>query len=720
MKGSNGCRSKQLSIWGVCLAAIALVLLVGCGGGGAGGGGGTLLTLSGDVFVPKETTRQVGGSSPLAGATVKAYVWPNLTDAIASGETDSNGHYVLTLPETAKDKDIVVIATKQAGDKTVRVGTISADVPAEGRSNVNLDAVTTFALEEIARIREAETLNDLSPGGVSTVIDRIREQLGDWAGDLTDVLPAQIGGGLREELQDQVGPIVQQHKGALKGSTGNPDVDNARRMMQTMRDMMGTVVGNGRDETTAIDTALNQTGNALDQQLATAEAFGERFGVMMDMLGMLEGLPSGEYRLYRHEWGYLEIELIRSLEDEKTWKVTSQVAGASEDMVLTVTVQNPPEEFTFDLSAGRYTVTATKTGVNYSATLTPTINEAQKTIQLNASINLQDNALSQAMTFNGTLVATFAQLPSDDSPPQITMATFNGTLNSQFGSAEVANLKVEFAPDSSEEDSLKRISLQRLQTQIAARPLSFSLQDVNIPFMKLNGGGTAPTEVTINSLQVTGLDKNDKPISLTISEVEGTFIEYRDPYSGRGSGVIKTLKGKMTFASDRLSLSGEVNGTWNNPVPFGDISSTGQRLSTFPDGTVRIKGNMTPAIGNPAAVDITFTSSPKATTPKVTVSGTFSYGIESLSTSIELLLQETYEGVEPSAVTMTMTHSPSGMKVEIAGDEDTAPSGTIKKSDGIKVADIGEAQALGVHELGRTGIVKYADGTFETLQSLLP
>ncbi len=290
MMGFYGWRNKPLSVWGVCLAAIALALLAGCGGGG----GGTLLTLSGDVFVPGGTTRQVGGNTPLADATVKAYVWAHLADAIAQGTTDSNGHYVLTLPETAVGEDIVVVATKQIGDRTVRVATVSPDVPAGGRNNVNMDAVTTFALEEIARIREQEGLNNLSAAGVATVMKGIRERFGNWNGDLTAVLPPQIGGGLQEEpLQAAVQSVVQQVKDALKGSTGNPDVDRARSMMQTMRDMMGTVVGSGTTEGTAIDVALNMTERALDAQLATAEAFGDRFGIMMEMLGMLDEQPPG-------------------------------------------------------------------------------------------------------------------------------------------------------------------------------------------------------------------------------------------------------------------------------------------------------------------------------------------------------------------------------------------------------------------------------------------
>ncbi len=706
-------------VWSACLVALLVMSLVGCGGGG--GGGGTLLTLSGDVTVPGGTSRQAVGGYALANATVKAYVWPNLTDAIAQGTTDSNGHYVLTLPETAAGKDIVVIATKQVGDKVVRVATVSPDVPAEGRSNVNLDAVTTFALEEIARIREQEGLNDLSPSGVATVIQRIREQFGDWSGDLSEVLPAQIGGGLQNEpLQATIQNIVQQHKGALKGSTGNPDVDRARSMMQTMRDMMGTVVGNGRDEGTAIDAALNMTREALHAQLATTEAFGKRFNVMMEMLGKLEGQAPGEYHLVGQEPYAMYLERVGDIAGGKTWKVTSQVEGASLGMVLTVTTEQPMEEFHFNPVAGKYTVTATKSGMNYSATLTPVINQTNRTIQLNASINLQDSELSQPITFNGTLSASFAQLPSEDAPPQIVTATFNGQLSSQFGSAQVTNLKVEFDPDSSQEDSLKRITLQNLQAQITARPFALSLRGVTAPFMKLHGGGTAPTSITVDTLQLTGRDEGGKQVSLTISDVNAMFTEYRDPVNDMGSGVIKTLQGKMNFASDRLSVSGEVSGTWNNPVPFEQISSAGHSLSTFPEGSIHVKGNMMPAIGKPAAIDITITSTPKASPPKVTVSATFSYGNESMQTSMEMVLAENADGVYPASGTMTMTHSPSGMRLSISGQQDQPPAGSIRKSDGTKVADIGEAIDLGIPDLGHAGIVKYVDGSFETLQSLLP
>ncbi len=723
MNPSKQSRGAALfSVVGVCLAVGVLLFLAGCGGG-AGGGAGGLLTLTGTVTVPEATSRQAAGYA-LANATVKAYIWPDLSNAIAQSTTDANGYYVLTLPNTAAGKDIVIVATKQVGSKTVRVETISPDMPPEGRQGVNLDAITTFALEEVARIRQQEGLTDISPGGFATVVARLRERLQDWNGDLTEVLPAEIGGGLAGTIHDEVERVVQQHKGALKGSTGNPDVDRARGMMQMMRDMVGNMVGSGQTEASSIQSALNLTQRALDAQLATAEAFGVRAEEVLNILGELDGQEPGEYHLIGEpSHSYRWVERVGDIPGGKTWRVTSRVQGESQGMVVTVTVENAIEGgFCFDLAAGKYTVTATKTGgVNYTMTLTPTVNEANRTITLNASINLQDPKLTQRMTFDGTLSTALRELPDDDEEPKFTSGTFNGTLSSQFGSAQVTNLQVEFDPDSSVEDSLKRISLQKLQAQITARRFSISLQGVTIPFRKLNGGGTAPEQVAIGSIQVTGQDENGKPISLTISDVTSTWVEYRDPWNGMGSGVPKTLQGKMSFTSDRLSLSGEVNATWNNPMPLDEVSPNRYYLDRYPDGTIRIKGNMTPRIGKPAAVDITLTSSPKASTPRVTVNAVFNYGAESLNASAELRLREdSSEGVVVSQVTAQMTHSPSGLKMELRSREGEPISGAIRKADDTKVADMGEARELGVPELGGMGIVKYVDGTFETMQSLLP
>jgi len=179
MKGFSRWRARGALVWGVCLTAVAVMFVVGCGGGG--GGGGSFLPLSGDVTAPSGT-RQAAGGYALADAQVKAYIWLDFTNPVAQGTTDSNGHYMLTLPETAVGKDIVVVATKQVGGKTVRVEAIRPDLPPEGRNNVNLDAYTTFATEDIARIREQEGLSDLSAGGVATVVERIRGELPSWNG----------------------------------------------------------------------------------------------------------------------------------------------------------------------------------------------------------------------------------------------------------------------------------------------------------------------------------------------------------------------------------------------------------------------------------------------------------------------------------------------------------------------------------------------------------
>jgi len=47
--------------------------------------------------------------------------------------------------------------------RKLRLSTIVADVPKEGKSGVDLDAVTTLAAEAIAKFAKDEKINDLSP-----------------------------------------------------------------------------------------------------------------------------------------------------------------------------------------------------------------------------------------------------------------------------------------------------------------------------------------------------------------------------------------------------------------------------------------------------------------------------------------------------------------------------------------------------------------------------
>jgi hypothetical protein len=66
-----------------------------------------------------------------------------------------------------------------------------------------------------------------------------------------------------------------------------------------------------------------------------------------------------------------------------------------------------------------------------------------------------------------------------------------------------------------------------------------------------------------------------------------------------------------------------------------------------------------------------------------------------------------------------MSHSPSGFQIQLTVAEDGTVSGSIKKSDGSQVAQIGNAHNLGLPDLGDQAIIKYSDGTFETLASLM-
>jgi hypothetical protein len=64
------------------------------------------------AFLISPAEAQVLQGKAVANATVRAFIWPNLTNAIATASTGANGRYTLQLPADATGKDIVVIAEK--------------------------------------------------------------------------------------------------------------------------------------------------------------------------------------------------------------------------------------------------------------------------------------------------------------------------------------------------------------------------------------------------------------------------------------------------------------------------------------------------------------------------------------------------------------------------------------------------------------------------------
>lgn len=716
--------SKKGLCRGVSWLAVAVVslMLFGCGGGGGdAGGGGALVTVTGIITVPTATTRQAGNTVP--DATVRAYLWFNLNQHLAEARSDSNGRYALSLPADVTGKDLIIIATKQTSGGLLRLATICADVPQGGRENVDLNALTTFATEEIVRIREQEGLTDLLQGGFASILADLRSRV-EWDGNLLDVLPQQIGGGLRPEgLQQQVQQVVSRYRDALKGGSANADISRARLMVQSMRDMSTALVSSGDTEAITADEAVQEAADQLEHQLDVTGEFSRRLDDVLVVVDALRDYPPGVYEVSGPLGYYVHLERVGDSPDRKTWEIRFKAPRPSENIVLTITTNREMENFQLNPIAGEYRLSAVRGDtVAYTATLQPVRNEANRVITLNAQMRLQDPELTQPVTFNGALQMNMAQMPSgNEEILRVVRAVLNGSFTSPYGSAQVTNLVVEFDPDSSASDSIKNVTLQKLEVQLLDGDLSLVLEGVNLPMMKLVGGGQTPSRLNVSRLELSVREDNSESMSLVLRNVEANLVQYEYIYNGRPKtdGAIKNLSAKVLLNSNRMRLEGEVVANWDNPLPPSQFSKADNNLRSFPRGNILIRGRMTPRVGKPSQAELEVNSQPNATPPKITARATFMYGAEQTSVTYEVRLRETGAGVEGDYHSATITHAPTGMRAQISHPSGQPTRGTIITANGAKVADIGEARELGLPDLGRMLIVKYADGSFEALESLI-
>jgi hypothetical protein len=123
-------------------------------------------------------------------------------------------------------------------------------------------------------------------------------------------------------------------------------------------------------------------------------------------------------------------------------------------------------------------------------------------------------------------------------------------------------------------------------------------------------------------------------------------------------------------------------------------------------------------------VQFTLTSAPNLSPPQVTLTPRFELGAERMEGTIvgTLKVQSGLVDWERAFanVSVQMTHTPSNFRVQFTVSNDgRTVSGSVKKPDGTVIAQIGNADNLNLPDLGDQPIVRYKDGTFETLSSLL-
>jgi len=189
--------------------------------------------------------------------------------------------------------------------------------------------------------------------------------------------------------------------------------------------------------------------------------------------------------------------------------------------------------------------------------------------------------------------------------------------------------------------------------------------------------------------------------------------------------IPRKLIGQINYSSPTLQFSGSVNANWENlqgpePEGFGEDNKP-VALASVPKGDLTLKGNWTPKIGRPASIDLQLTSNPQGSAPQVQIQMTLNYGDQQLSGTIKGTLDiRNGQSYGFKSGDLDMTHTPSKFKVKVSKQKGQPVSGQILTDGNLKVADIGEARNLDLHDLGSAVIVKYTDGTFETLESILP
>jgi len=299
----------------VCLLLVPLIIVAtGCGGGG---GEQRQPKLSGTVTAPQGTPVaaapsfwqrlsawfiSVAEAQALQGqavpnATVKAYIWSlnlDLSKPVATTDTNSDGRYTLLLPPEAAGKDIVVIVEKQVQGGNIRLSRLVADVPLEGMTGVDIDAVTTLAAEAIAKYAKDNQIGDLSPSGIAEIINGVRNSLkGVLSLNLVvnapdSPLPERFGDGLRKPkpvqqlVQDVENKVVEQ-KDNLKPATG--DFAVAKSIVQMLRDFGVSAKDLPETEANTINAALTEQQTVISSEIKIAQEFLDRINFPKRVLG---------------------------------------------------------------------------------------------------------------------------------------------------------------------------------------------------------------------------------------------------------------------------------------------------------------------------------------------------------------------------------------------------------------------------------------------------
>jgi hypothetical protein len=664
----------------------------------------------------------------MAEADVKAYLLSDLQNPVKAVQADASGRYTLELPDATMGRDVLIVATKTVmaaaarNGHNVRMEALVCDLASRDVSGLDLNSATTAGAElALATMKkDAAHRTDLDAPAVYTIV----RELGEWSeiDQLSLEFPgnAMLGDDVASGVKDGTAlatfiagnSVIQEALKNLFG-TGNTSVKDAKAFMQLVRDAFSTVSGEGNDLANGLENAINEQVDLFNTQAHLVATFEQKTRFVLKVPDLIENHEPGQYT-----YANKVFRRLGSSADGKSWSVID-----GRGTTVTVTPDAAMTEFTAKQAAGkRLTVTAVSSAdaaFKVEGTFKVGSDSQGRMNGLTLALTVRDASLTSPIAFNGTMSATPV---ADDTWSR---QQLSGSFASQWGSAEVTNLGVVWTP-SSDYDEPQSLQCENLRaSSTLSKPATLTASGMSIQLEASDPANhiadPTPKSAALGSLSLTA---SSHKIVLSNAAITMTrFAEEESPGEWYTTVLPKTIKGTLHFEGTTVeSLDGSLNASWDNPS--NDLRPGTSPASDYPKGTITISGDARPKFGAPMGLDITITSDNTVTNGAVstTVKLNMVKGFgEQVGGSIVMAYPVGAGNVvqDDPKITVSLTHSPSGLKLALTQESGGDPSGTIKTSSGTKIADIGPASSLGLPDLGGVVIVKYIDGTFETVASLV-
>lgn len=325
-------------------------------------------------------------------------------------------------------------------------------------------------------------------------------------------------------------------------------------------------------------------------------------------------------------------------------------------------------------------------------------------------ITMQHASLKSPVRFNGNVSGK----PRTRADAEYDQVTLNGTFSSEWFDATVTNAVATTPRTGNWTITFASTSVNTKLSKPASLTASGIVVELEPPDEAAGYFDPTPAKIQVASATLRASGH-----TLTITNGTATAVRTKDAW-GDVRTLPTSLKGQLSYQGPKLTVSGTADCVWQNPVL--EPLQLPTPVADFPKATITVSGRVQPTVGQPmeASLQLTFDNTVVQGTVKVSlqISGLLALG-ERVSGSVTAALP-VLDGMVQDDGTLTagFTHS-SGMVVAMSVQAHQDATGTIKSAAGTVVGQIGPGSQLGLPDLGSTAIVKYSDGSFETLGSLL-